>query len=381
MSEVGASTAPARSPRILFAGGGSGGHLAPAIAVAEQVQARHPEAKVGMLCSQRPIDAAMLSAAGIPFEALPAAPWGRNPRAWATSLAAQWRALQAARAHLARERPDTVVAVGGYASVPGAMAARRAGVPLLLFNLDARPGLANRLVARIAEQVVSAVPVPDRRGFAHRVVGPPLRRASLAPDDAAGCRSALGFRPERPVLLVTGASQGARTLNDLMPHWCRLEPETFAGWQVLHLSGGDPTALRQAYAAAGVDAVVEPFLDRIGLAWGAASLALSRAGANSVAEAHANAVPTVFAPYPHHRDRHQAVNAAALAAIGGAVVADDLSQPQRNMGTLAAAVRLLLLDPARRRRMVERLRADPPCNGAAAVAEMLVPTATAGPTA
>lgn len=355
--------------RVAFAGGGSGGHVAPALAIAERIRERDPAADLLMLCSQRRIDAEMLGAAAVRFEPLPSAAASLHPRRAVAFLRAQWQGVRKAIAVLRRERPEVLVAVGGYASVPGAVAARRLGIPLLLLNLDARPGRANRLVARISDAVATAVPTPDRPGFAGRIVGPPLRRASLAGADAAACRAELGLRPELPVLLVTGASQGATTLDRLMARWVAAEPALFEGWQVLHLGPADPGSLRASYAAAGVAARVETFLHRMGAAWGAASLAVSRGGANSVAEAHANAVPTLFVPYPHHRDRHQAVNAAPLAAIGGAVVAEDRIDPAENMATIAAAARRLLLDPPQRRRMQAALRADPPADGAAAVAE------------
>lgn len=355
--------------RVAFAGGGSGGHLAPALAIAERIRERDPAAELLMLCSQRRIDAEMLDAGGIRFEPLPSAAASLHPRRVAAFLRAQWQGFRRAVAVLRRERPEVLVAVGGYASVPGAVAARRLGIPLLLLNLDARPGRANRLVARVADAVATAVPTPDRPGFASRVVGPPLRRASLAGAEAAACRVELGLRPELPVLLVTGASQGATTLDRLMARWVAAEPGLFEGWQVLHLGPADPGSLQASYAAAGVEAKVAPFLHRMGAAWGAASLAISRGGANSVAEAHANAVPTLFVPYPHHRDRHQAVNAAPLAAIGGAVVAEDRIDPAENMATIAEAARRLLLDPTRRRRMQAALRATPPSDGAAAAAK------------
>lgn len=368
-----------RPLRIAFAGGGSGGHLSPAVAVAERLRQRDPTVEILVLCSQRPIDAAMLSAAGLRFAPLPSAAASLHPRRLPAFLRSQWRGLREATETLRRERPDAVVAVGGYASVPGAVAARRLATPLLLVNLDARPGRANRLVAAIADEVVAAVPTPDRPGFARRIVGPLLRESSRAEGDAAACRRHLGLRPELPVLLVTGASQGSTSFDRLMARWIAVEAPLFEGWQVLHLGAADPEAMRARYAEAGVAAKVEAFVHRMGAAWGGATLAISRGGANSVAEAHANAVPTVFVPYPHHRDRHQALNAAPLAALGGAVVVEDRIDPERNLATIADATRRLLLDPSRRRRMHAALRAAPPPDGAAAVADLAMRMAPVRP--
>src|SRR5690606_9915817 len=131
--------------------------------------------------------------------------------------------------------------------------------------------------------------------------------------------------------------------------------------QVLHLCGSDvDEALQRAYERAGVRAIVHRFLHRIGLAWGAADLALSRAGANSVAEAAANAVPTIFVPYPYHRDLHQRHNAEPLVTLGGAVMVDDRIEPAANMATIGTALQALLHDGNRRDAMRAALRRHPP---------------------
>src|SRR5690606_17293760 len=152
----------------------------------------------------------------------------------------------------------------------------------------------------------------------------PIRRAALASADAAECRRRLGLDPDRRTLLVTGASQGAESLNRFMATFAERRPEALRDWQVIHLAGprqiGD---LRSAYERAGVPAAVFEFLDAMGEAWGAADLALSRAGASSVAEAVANRVPTIFAPYPWHKDQHQKRNAEPLIDAGGAWLVDD----------------------------------------------------------
>lgn len=357
---------------MAFAGGGSGGHLAPALAIRERLLEADPSAATLFLCSDRPIDARMLGEHGAAFEALPSAPLRGSPAgAWAFArgqIAAVRRAIDAVR----RFEPDVVVAVGGFASVAGAIAARRFRVPAILCNLDVHPGRANRLLRPLCRRTVSSVAVPGRRGF-ESVVGPFLRRASRPTGDPAACRRLLGLDPHRPTLLVTGASQGAASLNRLPPIWLARDASAFEGWQVLHLTGGgDPEPLRQAYAAAGVPAKVEPFQHPMGVAWGAASLAISRAGANSVAELHANAVPSVLVPYPFHRDRHQWLNAAPLVELGGAVVVEDRLEPEANLATIAAAADRLLRDPAKRLAMANAMRRSPPRDGAAAVAQMLL---------
>lgn len=360
------------SLRVVFAGGGSGGHLAPALAIRERLLESDSRIETLQLCSDRPVDAAMLADHGVAFEALPSAPLRRSLAGLRDFLRGQSRAIQQAISVLRRFGPDVVVAVGGFASVAGVVAARRLGVPAILCNLDVHPGRANRLVRPLCRRTVSSVRVPNRRGF-EDVVGPFLRSASRPPADPASCRRTLGLDPHRPTLVITGASQGATSLNRLPPVWLSREPSAFAGWQVLHLTGGgDPRPLREAYAAAGVLSKVEPFLHPMGLAWGSASLAISRAGANSVAEVHANAVPSVLVPYPFHRDRHQWLNAAPLVELGGAVVVEDRIEPEANLATIAAAADRLLQDAAKRLAMANALRKTPPRDGAAAVARILI---------
>jgi UDP-N-acetylglucosamine--N-acetylmuramyl-(pentapeptide) pyrophosphoryl-undecaprenol N-acetylglucosamine transferase len=358
--------------RVVFAGGGSGGHLAPGLAIRERLLEIDPRIETLQLCSDRPVDAAMLGDHGVPFEPLPSAPLRRSLSGLRDFVRGQAKAIGAAIAALRRFDPEVVVAVGGFASVAGVIAAKRLGVPAILCNLDVHPGRANRLVRPLCRRTVSSVRVPDRRGF-DEVVGPFLRSASRPPGDPASCRRILGLDPHRPTLLITGASQGATSLNRLPIAWLARNPSVLAGWQVLNLTGGgDAHPLREAYAAAGVLAKVEPFLHPMGIAWGAASLAISRAGANSVAEIHANAVPSVLVPYPFHRDRHQWLNAAPLVELGGAVVVEDRLEPEANLATIAAAAERLLHDAPRRLAMANALRKTPPRDGAAAVARMLI---------
>lgn len=358
--------------RVVFAGGGSGGHLAPALAIRERLIESDPRVESLHLCSDRPVDAAMLSEHGVAFEPLPSAPLRRSLGGLWRFVQGQSTAIHLAIAKLRRFEPDVVVAVGGFASVAGVLAARRIGVPALLCNLDVHPGRANRLLRPLCRRTVSSVPVARRRAFSE-VVGPFLRREAMPPGDPAECRRRLGLDPDRPTLVVTGASQGATSLNRLPPVWLARDAAIFAGWQVLHLTGGgDPQPLRESYAAAGVSAKVEPFLHPMGVAWGAASLAISRAGANSVAEIHANAVPAVLVPYPFHRDRHQWLNAAPLVALGGAVVVEDRIEPEANLATIADAANRLLRDAAKRLAMAKALRRTPPRDGAAAVARILL---------
>ncbi len=356
-------------PTVIFAGGGTGGHLYPALAVREALESQHPgETDAVFLCSTRPLDATLLEKAGVAFVALPAAPFGVRPgallrfaRSWPFSVAVARRVITE------RQGPVVMVAVGGFVAAPAAWAARRLRVPLLMLNLDASPGKANRLIERLADAKLTTTPI-DREGFT--TIPPIVRSAAIAPGDQRACRERLGFDPDRKTLLVVGGSQGAKSLNAFVAAFVRGHASALDGWQILHQSGdrGDEGAA-EAMRSAGVAGQVRPYLDEIGAAWGAADLALSRAGAGGVAEAWANAVPTLFAPYPFHKDRHQALNAERLAEAGAAVVAEDAVEPEPNLKSLGEPLRKLLTDDAARAAMREAARALGPADGAGKVAE------------
>jgi UDP-N-acetylglucosamine--N-acetylmuramyl-(pentapeptide) pyrophosphoryl-undecaprenol N-acetylglucosamine transferase len=160
-------------------------------------------------------------------------------------------------------------------------------------------------------------------------------------------------------------------MTDPMIELARTKPAMFNGWQVLHLAGhAADEPLREAYAKAGVRATVLPFVHEMGLAWGAAELAISRAGANSVAEIHANAVPALFLPYPHHADMHQRHNAQPLVEIGGAAMEVDHIDAKVNAANIGPVIESLLGDQARRGRIRSALKANPLADAATTIAKM-----------
>jgi UDP-N-acetylglucosamine--N-acetylmuramyl-(pentapeptide) pyrophosphoryl-undecaprenol N-acetylglucosamine transferase len=368
-----ASASTTTAGTFLFAGGGSGGHISPGLAIAERLIERAPEGRVLFACSTRPIDARMLTEAGVEHLALPAMPLSPRPAALVRFLRALRRSRLECREALHRHRVDHVIALGGFVAAPAVLAARSLDIRTTLLNLDHPPGKANRWLARRCDRILTAIELPTTPHFAERVVGMPIRRRAMAPGDRATCRARLHLEPERPVLLVTGASQGAASINRFMQAMVESRPDDFAGWEILHLAGeGAADQTRQVYAHCGVSARVESFLDEIGLAWGAAELAVSRAGASSVAEAAANAVPTLFLPYPYHRDRHQANNARPLVEAGGAVIVDDRIDAQANASEAGQVLSALMNEETRRSGMRKILRAQRPADAAAAIAALLL---------
>lgn len=361
---------------VVFAGGGTGGHIFPSLAVLEHLLAREPDLPHVFLCSAREIDARILRARQEPFLALPAMPPGAHPtrlasflRSWGPSVREARRAIRDLRVRATRV---VVLSTGGFVSAPVAQAARVERAPLVLLNQDSPPGRANRWVSRFARRVLTTAP-NERPGWDR--IPPVVRSEAIAPGDARVCRLELGLAPDAPTLFVTGASQGASSINAFAEAFARTHArELVSGsWQVIHQTG--PTGAeraRAAYAGLGITALVEPFMDRMGLAWGAADVAMSRSGAGSVAEAWANHTPTLFLPYPHHRDQHQRFNAEPLAHAGGALIATDLVDPGENIRTVAPTLLSLLNDTGARSRMRDALEALGPVDGAARVARAIL---------
>ena len=360
------------TPVFLLAGGGTGGHLYPGLAIKEQLEAIGP-ARCVFLCSTRTLDAEILRKEGVPFDTIPAAPMSSRP-VGLVKFASSWgRAVRAARAIIRREAvhgPVQVVAMGGFVAAPCVQAARAERCPVTLVNLDAVPGKANRWIARHAGRIMTSVPVA---GVRWTNVPPIVRSAALVNLSSGECRRALGLDPDRPTLLVTGASQGARSINRLLIALLQRGRSAFdPAWQVIHQTGrGEDEAVRAAYADAAVPALVRPFFDTMGLAWGAADLAVSRAGAGSVAEAWAARVPTVFLPYPYHKDQHQRFNALPLEQAGGAMIAEDKIDEQANLPGAGRVIAHLMADAGARAEMRAALQRLGPVDGAARVARLL----------
>lgn len=372
---------------FLFAGGGTGGHIYPALAIAEELKARAGDSvRIIVLCSDRAIDAQILRQEKTNYRAIPARPLSARPKAlikFAVSWGAAIRAARQAIAQAQRLGDGTprveLVAMGGFVAAPCAQAAQVSGVPVTMINMDAVPGKANRWIARRAQRVITSAAVVGRaaeRASGWTLVPPIVRAAARPPGDAATCRTQLGLDPATRTLLVTGASQGARSINRLLVRLIADQRKAFDGWQVVHQSGaGDDEATKAAYDAAGIRAVVKPFFDPMGVCWGAADLAISRAGAGSVAEAWASHTPTVFLPYPYHRDQHQRFNAMPLEQAGGAITCtdhiDEVINQTRERGPGRSLLELMA-DAPRRDAMRRALQKLGPADGAAKIAAILL---------
>ncbi len=367
-------------PTILFAGGGTGGHLFPSLAIAERLTERQA-ADCHIACSDRAIDRQILSAQPVPFTPLSVRPLPRNPLQGPGFLWHYFKSIGESKKLIRKFNARCVVAMGGFVSGPVVAAARRLGVPVLLVNLDAVPGKANRWLSRRCTAVMSVYDDGGTLGPKVERIPLPLRRQSLSAGDPRAARQALGLDPDRPTLLITGASQGADSINRMMMGL--LDVEAFrhaaAEWQFLHLAGpGKAQAMAEVYAQHGLKARAIDFLKEMGLGWGAADLAISRAGANSVAEAVANGVPTIFFPYPYHKDQHQKLNARPVVYEGGALMLEDLIDEGRNIAQTCPFLINLMSEPCQLQKMREVLKRLAEEDGAQLLAKRVLELASGG---
>ena len=324
-------------PFIAIACGGTGGHLFPGVAVAEELLCQG--ASVALLISPKDVDQqAVKSIQGVEIFTLPAV--GLQNRNYFSFASSFWNSLRLARKIFQDRAPHAVLAMGGFTSAPPILAAKSAGARTFLHESNTIPGRANRFLARFVDEVFvgfseTAARLPSKTTV---TTGTPVRsqlalRANpssrnSAGQDPAACRIALGLEPNRPTLLVVGGSQGASGLNELV--LSTLPRLANRNWQWLHLTGNhDFERVKSAYAALGLAAVVKPFFAKMDLALGAATACVSRAGASSLAELAACRLPAVLIPFPAAADNHQYFNANAFAKTGAAfLIEQKLATPE-----------------------------------------------------
>ena len=363
-------------PTIVLAGGGTGGHIYPNIAIAERIERLIPEAKILFVVSSRPSDATIMAKFRYPFVSTDITPLPPVKKPWKLlGFAKRWLSASKQAADILRECNATcLVTSGGFVSGPMMVAASRLSIPRAMLNLDAVPGKANRQLVRYAQEIYS-VHACDLLPNA-KIVGLPLRAASMGlqtPVEQA--REALGLNPDKRTLFVTGATHGATSIIEAMIELIKIPEarEILSQWQILHQCGSyDVQALARAYDESKIQAKVVAFCDQMGLAWRSASLAISRAGAGSVAEAWANHTPTLFLPNPYHDDGHQRKNAAAMVASGAAKVLEDVINPIENSRALLAILRTYCAGPQEEATMRAALVDQTPVDGALDLANWCV---------
>src|ERR1700726_3112682 len=307
--------------RVLLAGGGSAGHIEPALALADALRRAVPDVEVTCLGTERGLETRLIPLRGYPLELIPAVPMPRSVTPQLLTVPGRLAgAINAAAAVLDRTRAQVLVGFGGYVATPAYLAARRRKVPIVVHEANPRPGLANRLGARFTTHVFTGHPDTQLRNG--KYLGIPIRREIAELDRLAigdKARAHFGLRPDLPVLLVTGGLQGARSLNQAVfgaAGWLR-----DAGVQVLHVIGPRNGA-DAPVTATGVPYVATPYIDRMDLAYAAADFALCRAGAMTCAELTAVGLPAAYVPLPIGNGE-QRLNALPIVRRGGGLLVDD----------------------------------------------------------
>jgi UDP-N-acetylglucosamine--N-acetylmuramyl-(pentapeptide) pyrophosphoryl-undecaprenol N-acetylglucosamine transferase len=321
-------------PLVWIACGGTGGHLFPGMAIADELLRRGCE--VTLVISPKEVDQqSVKTLQGVETTTLPAIGLTRGRL---LEFCTGFRKSFMAARRLLQQRPaQAVLGMGGFTSAPPVMAGKGCGAATFLHESNTIPGRANRWLSHVVHQAF--VGFSSAAGRLHHAnvltTGTPVR-PQFQPSDPEPMRMALGLEAKRPVLLIMGGSQGAAGINDLMLRALPLLAQNMPELQYLHLTGADDfDRVRTEYANRSVKAVVRPFLSEMEMALGAATAAISRAGASSLAELAAMRLPAILIPYPTATDNHQFHNARALADVGGALLLEQAGATGQNLAAMA----------------------------------------------
>lgn len=346
--------------RVILAGGGTGGHVIPALAIAQELRSRYA-AEIIFIGTARGIETRLVPAAGFPLELIEVG--GLNRVSLATRLKTMFalpRAVLASWNILSNFKPNVVIGVGGYASGPAMIAAILRRTPTLVFEPNVVPGFANRKVARFA--TAAAVHFEDTSRYFRNstVTGVPVRQQFFSiPPRRPG---------ERPSLLLFGGSQGSRALNRVLVDSLRDLYDRIPGLHVVHQTGEkEYEMVAKAYLEAGVSAEVSPFIDNMSNAFAGADLIVCRSGASTVAEVTAAGKPAIFVPLPTAADNHQFRNAELLARNNAAVLLEEKDLTSDNFTDQVAT---LLNDRARLQSMSDAARKLSHPNAAGKIADL-----------
>lgn len=334
--------------RVILAGGGTGGHLFPGLAVAREFQRRDAMSEILFVGTERGIEARVLPREGFRLETITVRGLkGRGLRGWLDALYGVPAGLFQSRAIIGRFKPDCIVGLGGYASGPLLLAGKLLGVRCAAMEQNLQPGFTNKLLARFVDRIFTSYPGSASFLPAAKVIetGNPVRWRTLPAVQKDG----------KFILLVFGGSAGARRINTAVVEALKSATDLAPRLRIVHQTGeADFAAVRQAYEALPFEAEVLPFIDRMDEAYARADLVLCRAGATTVAELTAFGKPAILVPYPYAIYDHQRGNAQALADHGAAemILDRDISGE-----TLAQRVRAYVAEPDRLAAMASAARA------------------------
>jgi len=337
--------------RLLLTGGGTGGHLFPAVAAAQNLFARMPESQILFIGTHRKLDREHLERYGFTVKTVHSLGLkGKSLPALLKALAILPVTFCQACYQILRFKPQVVCGVGGYVTGPVVAAASMLGIPTVIHEQNSIPGMANRKLGRVASKV--CVSLPDSKDYfpAGKTVltGNPVRSAILE----------LSSSPPQPsqktTLLILGGSQGAHAINELMVEIFCAKDNGLGELKVIHQTGtSDEEMVAQAYKRAGIDARVSAFFADMAEIYGQADIVVSRSGATTLAELAVLGKPALLIPYPYAADNHQEKNGAWYAAAGGAIL---LNQNDLTAGKLKSVLEPLIAYPEKRKQMSEAMK-------------------------
>lgn len=330
--------------KVLISGGGTGGHIFPALSIAAAIEKRWPGTEILFVGAENRMEMQRVPAAGYDIVGLPVAGFDRK-HLWRnfSVLLKLWKSIRLARNIVADFKPDIAIGVGGYASGPTLKAAQRAGVPTLLQEQNSYAGVTNKLLAAKADAICVAYPGMEKYFPADKIVmtGNPVRATlfdtKMTQDEA---KTLLGFKPDKPLVLIVGGSLGARTLNNAVLAALADGRAKKAPFQVLWQTGAsDAARCRDAAAVFPCENIeMTEFISDMAIAYRAADLVVARAGAGTISELQLLGKPAILVPSPNVAEDHQRHNAEALAERGAAGMVLDADAPEKLWDTMATVV-------------------------------------------
>jgi UDP-N-acetylglucosamine--N-acetylmuramyl-(pentapeptide) pyrophosphoryl-undecaprenol N-acetylglucosamine transferase len=365
---------PSDKKYFIFAGGGTGGHIYPAIAVAQQLIEIAPEADIKFFCSNRPVDSQILSKTGFQFTTLDAKSPSPRPVKLLSFLVSLRKCYAISKSNI--PAGSVVIATGGFVSVPVVLAARRLKIPIAIINVDIVPGKANKLLKRFAGNIFLQFE-ESHRYFGRTkakmtTTGCPLRKNFLSPD-AQNVYDDLGLDINKKTLLVTGASSGAVSINNAVAAILGDLDEFADTWQIVHLTGtANLRAVEDSYVGAKISYHLVDYYDEMQALYAACDLLIGRGGAVSIAEFTQSQRPVICMPYPYHKDNHQAKNAADLCQVGAAVIVEDTpNTPQQTQQALCKTLKELMASKEKLDAMRDAAKQTTPKNAAKTIAMII----------
>ncbi|PHR30687.1 MAG: undecaprenyldiphospho-muramoylpentapeptide beta-N-acetylglucosaminyltransferase [Desulfotalea sp.] len=339
--------------RLLLTGGGTGGHLFPAVATAQQFQKQFPGTEVLFVGTNRKVDTDSLSNYGYASKTIACyGVKGKNPYQLLKAIVTLPRAYMQALKVIREFKPDIIVGVGGYVTGPVVAAAKSMGIPAVIHEQNSVPGLANRKLGAIVDKICLSLPGSGKQFDQRKIVytGNPIRADILALSRKKEKKPSI-----EKTILVLGGSQGAQAINELLPQAIgALDRRLTAGLKIIHQTGEkDIERVRQTYDKCRIDAEVEPFFREMDRVYKEADFVVSRAGATTLAEISVLGKPAILIPYPFAADNHQQKNAAYYVQGGGAV---QFVQKSLSSVALAEEITSFLTHPEKLKKMAVAMK-------------------------